>query len=225
MLCKANNITKGDEMTSNLSNLTAKQKKVYFAIETYISQNGIPPTVREIGEQVGEKTPGAVQGILDRLEQKGVIRRQLGAARSIQIVSADEGMYATPAYIPEIKKISPRNVNDLLNVYNIVKYHPMPPAFLNEGGNYLMIQCPEDGLSESGFGRGDIIVVNTSAGLNPGDIALVFYETYTLLRRYYPGENGAITLKADSSIITGKENFADGEVKIIGRVEGRYTRI
>ena len=76
-------------MSMNFSSLTAKQKKVYSAIETYIKLKGIPPTVREIGEMVGEKTPGAVQGILNRLEQKGVIKRQLGAARSIQLVSEE----------------------------------------------------------------------------------------------------------------------------------------
>jgi repressor LexA len=91
-------------MSANFSTLTAKQKKVFSAIETYINLKGIPPTVREIGEMVGEKTPGAVQGILNRLEQKGVIKRQLGAARSIQLVSSDNQMYATPVYIPEIKR-------------------------------------------------------------------------------------------------------------------------
>lgn len=210
-------------MSVNFSNLTAKQKKVYSAIETYISLKGIPPTVREIGEMVGEKTPGAVQGILNRLEQKNVIRRQLGAARSIQLVSPDNQMYATPVYVPEIKKISKRNIDDLINIYNIEKYHPISPDALTEGCNYLILESPDDGLAESGFRSSDTILVNTSAELKSGDIVLIFYENRALLRYYYPEEDGAMTLKADSSIIT-KEKFTGDEVKIIGRVEGRYTR-
>lgn len=211
-------------MSINFSSLTAKQKKVYSAIETYIKLKGIPPTVREIGELVGEKTPGAVQGILNRLEQKGVIKRQLGAARSIQLVSEDNQLYATAVYIPEIKKISKRNVDDLLNIYNIEKYHPVSPYAINETGSYLMIDCPDDGLAESGFQPKDTLIVNTSADLNEGDVALVFYESRSLLRFYYPGNNGTLTLKSDSSIIE-KEEFSMDEVKIIGRVEGRYTKI
>lgn len=210
-------------MTVNFSNLTAKQKKVYSAIETYINSKGIPPTVREIGELVGEKTPGAVQGILNRLEQKGVIKRQLGAARSIQLVSADNQMYATPVYIPEIKKISRRNIDDLVNIYNIEKYHPVSPNALSENGSYIIFECPDDGLMESGFGSKDTIFVNTSAELISGDIALVFYETRSLLRYYYPENDGTLTLKADSSIID-KENFTRDEINIIGKVEGRYTK-
>jgi len=210
-------------MTANFSNLTAKQKKVYSAIETYIKLKGIPPTVREIGELVGEKTPGAVQGILNRLEQKNVIKRQLGAARSIQLVSPDNQMYATPVYVPEIKKISKRNIDDLINIYNIEKYHPVSPDATTENCSYLIFECPDDGLTESGFGSNDTILVNTSGELKSGDIVLIFYETRSLLRYYYPEEDGTMTLKADSSIIN-KEHFTSEEVKIIGRVEGRYTK-
>ncbi|MGE5613942.1 MAG: LexA family protein [Bacillota bacterium] len=210
-------------MIANFSSLTAKQKKVYTAIESYINHHGIPPTVREIGELVGEKTPGAVQGILNRLEQKGVIKRQLGAARSIQLVSADDQMYAKPVYIPEIKKISKRNLNDLINIYNIKKYHPVSPEVLTENSKYIIVECPNDGLNESGFSSNDTILVNTTAELKPGDIVLVFYENLSMLRFYYPEDDGTITLKADSSVID-KENFTSEEVSIIGKIEGRYTK-
>lgn len=211
-------------MLSSYSSLTAKQKKVFTVIESYINQNGIPPTVREIGELVGEKTPGAVQGILNRLEQKGVIKRQLGAARSIQLISSDDQMYVKPVYVPEIKKISQRNINDLLNIYNIEKFHPVSPDVLSENGTYLFFECPADGLAESGFGQNDRILVNTKAELKTGDIVLMFYENRSLLRYYYAEDGGNLILKADSSLID-KESFSTDEVRIIGKVEGRYTKL
>ena len=210
-------------MIANYSTLTAKQKKVYSVIESYIKTNGIPPTVREIGELVGEKTPGAVQGILNRLEQKGVIKRQLGAARSIQLVSQDDQMYSKPVFIPKIKKISNRNLDDLTSIYNIERYAPFAPEVLDGNGSFFVIDSPTDGLEESGFTADDTILVNTSAEPTDGDIVLIFYETRALLRRYYAGENGTLSLKADSSILD-KEIFEPDEVRIIGRVEGRYSK-
>ncbi len=211
------------KLTANYSSLTAKQKKVYTVIENYINVNGIPPTVREIGELVGEKTPGAVQGILNRLEQKGVIRRQLGAARSIQLVSEDDQMYSKPIFVPKLRKISKRNLDDLTNIYNIERYIPFAPEVLSENGKYILFEAPSDGLEESGFTSDDSILVNTSAELEDDDIVLVFYETRTLLRKYYVEDNGTITLKADSSILD-KENFEADEVTIIGKIEGRYSK-
>ncbi|NLV36322.1 MAG: LexA family transcriptional regulator [Clostridiaceae bacterium] len=211
-------------MLETYTSLTAKQKKVYSVIETYINENGIPPTVREIGELVGEKTPGAVQGILNRLEQKGAIKRQLGAARSIQLISSDDQMYAKPVFVPEIKKISKRNVDDLFNIYNIEKYHPLSPDILSDNDSHFLFDCPSDGLEESGFGHDDMILVNTKAELKSGDIVLVFFETHSLLRYYYPENDGTLTLKADSSIFD-KESFKPDEVQIVGKVVGRYTRV
>jgi len=204
--------------------LTAKQKKVLSAIETYIKMKGIPPTVREIGEMVGEKTPGAVQGILNRLEQKGAIKRQLGAARSIQLVSSESQMYINPVYIPEIKKISKRNLDDILNIYNINKYQPVTPDFVTQGDEYLMMVCPDESLSDSGIKRDDMLFINTSSEPKQGDIVMVFYDGHTLLRFYYPdNETGTITLKADLNLL-GKESFNPDEIKIIGKLEGKYTR-
>lgn len=209
-------------MIANYSSLTAKQKKVYTVIETYINTNGIPPTVREIGELVGEKTPGAVQGILNRLEQKGVIKRQLGAARSIQLISSDDQMYVKPIFVPELKKISKRNVDDLFSIYNIEKYHPVSPDLISDTGELFIFECPTDGLEESGFVQNDQIIVNIKAELESGDVVLVFFENRSLLRYYYPESDGTLTLKADSSIID-KVSFDPDEVKIIGKVIAKLS--
>jgi repressor LexA len=206
------------------NSLTAKQKKVYSAIETYIKLKGIPPTVREIGEMVGEKTPGAVQGILNRLEQKGVIKRQLGAARSIQLVSQDSQLYSNPVYIPEIKKVSKRNIDDLMNIYNISKFHPMPPDFLNASGKYLTMPCPDESLAEKGIKREDMLFINTTAEPEKGDIVLVFIDGRTYLRYYFPEEaTGMTTLLADENLLD-KTAFGPDEFKIIGRLEGKYSK-
>ncbi len=211
-------------MSATISSLTSKQKKVYQAIETYIKLKGIPPTVREIGEMVGEKTPGAVQGILNRLEQKQVIKRQLGAARSIQLVSADNQLYATPVYVPEIKKISKRNIDDLTNIYNVNKYQPVPADLVSGGDSHLIYRCPDDSLADSGIKQNDILFIDTGAIVKAGDIVLVLYNTNTLLRYYHPDEaNNNIVLKADLDLI-GKEEFSPDEIRIVGKLEGRYTK-
>lgn len=212
------------ELSASISSLTSKQKKVYQAIETYIKLKGIPPTVREIGEMVGEKTPGAVQGILNRLEQKQVIKRQLGAARSIQLVSTDSQLYSNPVYVPEIKKISKRNIDDLTNIYNINKYQPIPSDFIPSGSNHLIYRCPDDSLADSGIKQEDVLFIDTGAVVKTGDIVLVLYNTNTLLRYYHPDEaNNIVYLKADLDLI-GKEGFSPDEIRIVGKLEGRFTK-
>lgn len=203
--------------------LTSKQKKVFSAIESYIKSKGIPPTVREIGEMVGEKTPGAVQGILNRLEQKGVIKRQVGTARSIQIVSQESALYTDTVYIPELKKISSRNIGDLLNIYNIVRYHPFSSDLIDSGGSYFMLKCPDNSLSESGIKYGDMLVASMDYTLKDGDIIIALYENHTLVRYYYSNpQEDLITLRADTDLLE-KETFKRSEVSIAGKLVCRCT--
>lgn len=209
-------------MPSNFNSLTSKQKKVYLAIEKYIKTRGIPPTVREIGELVGEKTPGAVQGILNRLEQKGVIKREVGAARSIQLVSDDQ-LYENAEYIPEIKKISSRNVKDFLNIYNIKKYHPVSPEIFGDCSKLFMIECPDNSLADSGISYGDMLVISTDDDYADGDIVLILYNNLALLRRFYKTESAqTVRLEADSDL-TGRNQFDLSEITIIGKLKIKMT--
>jgi len=210
-------------MPTNMNKLTSKQKLVYAAIESYIKQKGISPTVREIGEMLGEKTPGAVQGILKRLEAKGFIKKKAGSARSIILLSEEGNLYETCEYIPEIKKITARNCNDLLNFYNIRAYKPVPKGLIKNPESTFIIQCSDISLEESGFRRGDVLFVCQSAEIHSGDIILVFYNNQALLRYYYPGtDDGTVILKADIDLF-GKEEFKPDEIKIIGKIVGKYT--
>lgn len=211
-------------MSADFSTLTSKQKKVYSVIETFIKLRGIPPTVREIGEMVGEKTPGAVQGILNRLEQKGVIKREVGMARSIQLVSSNSN-YINPLYIPEIKKISKRNASDFLSIYNIKKYHPVSPEVLPLNNACFMMSCPDNSLLDSGIRYEDTLVLCKDSELKDGDIVLVVYEDHVLLRHYFEDKHqeSMISLKADSDLI-GKETFSKDEVKIIGRLVCKFSK-
>ena len=211
------------KVSSDLSILTSKQKKVYSAIESFIKSKGVPPTVREIGEMVGEKTPGAVQGILNRLEQKGVITRQLGRARSIKLVS-DNSQYAVHTYLPKIKKISDRNIEDLLNIYNIVQYYPVPSNLVGSNNNCFIINCPDNSLLGSGIKYEDTLIIDREGTLDSGDIALVLYESHVVLRFYNNHENpDYVILKADSDLI-GKEVFNKNDITIIGKLIGKYTK-
>lgn len=213
------------KVTADFNLLTSKQKKVYSVIETFIKTRGIPPTVREIGEMVGEKTPGAVQGILNRLEQKGVIKREVGMARSIQLVN-EQSQYLQPVYLPKIKKITNRNISDLFNVYNVIKYYPLPPIFESENPeNCFIISCPDNSLINSSIKYEDSLIIdrNYENRLDDGDIVLVLYENHVLLRYFSKYENsGSIVLKADSDLI-GKNVFSKDEIIIIGKLIGKYT--
>ena len=65
--------------------LTPEQHRVVGYILKYRSENGFPPTVREIASALGYKSPNNVRQHLRLIEQKGFIRLLPGKARGIEI--------------------------------------------------------------------------------------------------------------------------------------------
>lgn len=214
-------------MNDKLNKLTAKQKEAYLAIEAFIAEKKIPPTVRELGELLGEKTPGAVQGIINRLAEKGVIKKELGVARSIQLVNSNS-MYLKATYIPELKRINKRNINDLLNIYNLVAYHPVSVDLFGENSsNCFFLDCPDNSLTKSNLQYGDTLLIRMTSNyqdLKDKDIVLIFYDNHLLLRYFYnSSDNDKVILKADSNLLN-KEEFLKDDISIIGKLVAKIER-
>src|SRR5258707_11424759 len=70
----------------DFSQLTERQREIYDFIKHKIEGRGYGPTVREIGEGFGIKSPNGVMCHLKALEKKGLITREEHAARAIQLV-------------------------------------------------------------------------------------------------------------------------------------------
>ncbi len=71
-------------MSSGVIDLTARQREVLDYIRARISM-GLPPTLHEIADHFGFRSPNAAQCHVRSLEQKGAIRVEHGKARAIRL--------------------------------------------------------------------------------------------------------------------------------------------
>ena len=66
--------------------LTNMQQKIYDHIVACIEKQGYPPSVREIGQAVGLRSPSTVHFHLKHLEEAGVISKGAGKGRAITLI-------------------------------------------------------------------------------------------------------------------------------------------
>jgi len=196
-----------------LNSLTEAQKKVYEAIRHFKTKHGYPPTVREIGKIIGGKTPGAIQGILRRLEIKGAIRRQGGLARSIQLIEEINGLEiqetnelnsAAALYIPE-------NEKNAEGIMNVKKYHPISASMLGGEKDCFMLQLPKN----------DTLIVKPGQ-VNQSDMAVVEHGK-DILVGYFFEEGSNVVVKSALNAEQG-QYFKKDEANVLGKLVGRYIR-
>lgn len=70
--------------------LSAKQQSIIDFVKEHKNRHGYPPTVREIAEAVGLASTSTVHGHLERLERKGLIKRDPTKPRALQILVSAE---------------------------------------------------------------------------------------------------------------------------------------
>lgn len=68
-----------------METLTEKQQKVLNFIKARIIEN-MPPTIREIAQELGFSSTGTVRDYLEALEQKGYLKRGTNRSRGIELV-------------------------------------------------------------------------------------------------------------------------------------------
>ena len=100
-----------------INDLDKRARAVYEAVRAAIATHGYPPSLREIGEQVGLTSPSSVKHQLDKLERLGLVRRDPNRPRAMEVVCADSapsGRAATPgsAHVSSLDSPSVPGVED-----------------------------------------------------------------------------------------------------------------
>ena len=77
--------------TSESNNLTDAQNELYAWIKNYMKDFQHSPSIRQMMQAMGLKSPAPIQSRLKHLQDKGYISWQEGKARTMQIVDAITG--------------------------------------------------------------------------------------------------------------------------------------
>jgi repressor LexA len=77
-------------MVRKKKGLGERHRKILAFIEQYQNETGFPPTIREIGKQVGISSTSVVNYYLDQLEEWGFIERQRKISRGVRLSGQGE---------------------------------------------------------------------------------------------------------------------------------------
>ena len=189
-----------------MKELNNTQKKIYeFLAER--SQNGVPPTVREICAAVGLKSTSSVQSNLDALEEAGYIERDPMLKRSIRVRGQENNVTQVPL-IGTVTAGMP-----ILAVEAIEGYVPFSG---NEASDkpLFALKVRGDSMIKCGILSGDIIIAEKTPVANNGDIVVALLDDEATVKRFYK-ENGHFRLQPEN------DDYApiiSDEINILGKV-------
>ena len=170
------------------------QQMVLGFIEQYQGENQRPPTIREIQDHCGFKSPRAVSYILEKLEEAKLIIRQ-AHSRGVQLTkprTASSGIQlplfaSIPAGIPD--------EFDGSEAPETLRFIPTTLGISNPSRAFA-VRVRGDSMIDAGIFSGDIVVLENKEA-KPGDIVAALIDGENTLKRLIK-ENDRVYLKAEN---------------------------
>ena len=158
-----------------MAELSKMQQKIYAYIAECIRQQGYPPSVREIGEAVGLKSPSTVHFHLKHLEEAGVIEKGAGKGRAITLTSPP--VQDRVPIVGNVAAGSPILAEECIEDYL---------TFDTGGrtGEYFALRVRGESMLGAGILPGDLVVVRRQPTANNGEIVVALLEDEATVKRF-----------------------------------------
>ncbi len=214
-----------------MQKLTAMQQKIYDYIASFIRTQGYPPSVREIGEAVGLKSPSTVHFHIKHLEELGYLSKDGRKGRALTLVERPD---AAPAFAsapapraaaqePEIMPCRVPVLGDVAAGTPILAQECIDDyiSFDTQGrdGEFFALRVRGESMLNAGILPGDLVVVHQQKTAQNGEIVVALLEDEATVKRL-SRRNGQVWLLPENdaySPIDGRHASILGKVAAVVR--------
>lgn len=191
-----------------MHNLSEKEKLIYKYIVDCVTTDGFSPSVRDICKALGIKSTSTVHLYIERLKDKGYLKKSDNISRSLRPNSSE-----TVYRVPIVGKVTAGV--PITAIENNDGYY----SFFSDGINYdvenlFALRVSGKSMIEAGIMDGDIVVVEKTPVADNGQIVVAMVDDSATVKTFYK-ENGKYRLQPENKDM--KPIIVD-EVYILGKV-------
>src|SRR6266516_7185532 len=208
--------------------LTDRQQQIWNYLVASVDRHGYPPTVREIGQEVGLASPSTVHAHLANLERAGLLRRDPTKPRALELLGRERREAAPQesderadvARLPLLGQIAAGG--PLLAEQNIEDYVPMPASTKGD----FVLRVKGESMIDAGILDGDLVIVQRAQDARNGDIVVALVgddesADEATVKTFYR-ERDRVRLQPENASL---EPIYAGHVQILGRVVGVFREL
>lgn len=184
------------------------REKVFRFVRDRLA-GGRPPTVREVMEAFGFRSPQTAREHLDALLEEGRLKKEPGVARGFRLPGRGE---APTVMVPLLGRVSAGPLN--LAVEDLEGHLPVQTR--RNPGELFSLRVRGDSMKDAGILDGDVVVVRQQPRADAGDIVVAMVGDEATVKRFRL-KRGRIELHPENDAYTPIVP-EPGDVKILGKV-------
>ncbi|CAG1014569.1 MAG: transcriptional repressor LexA [Anaerolinea sp.] len=218
----------------NYEALSEKQKSILRVIEEWVNQRGYPPTIRDIGREVGISSTSVVNYNLNKLVDAGFITRSKKFSRGIRVTGHNDGEMR-PIIATDSESLQVRHLGQIvagmpvptLDGYAGDEAIPVPSMLIgsHDPAQVYALTVKGHSMIDAMIDDGDMVILKHQQTARNGDMVaawLIEREETTL--KYFFEEGGRIRLQPANP--TMDPIFVEkGKIQIQGKVLAVIRRV
>ncbi len=231
------------------SGLTPRQRRVLEVIRDSVQRRGYPPSMREIGEEVGLTSTSSVSHQLAALQRKGCLRRDPHRPRAVEVRVPGEGTIRTPDTAPTEADPAgpvadgtvPHEVGDeearptpafvpllgriaaggpILAEEAVEDVFPLPKQLVGEGRLFLLA-VTGDSMVDAAITDGDWVVVRQQPVAESGEMVAAMIEGEATVKTFRQRDGGVWLMPQNQAY----DPIPGEEATILGKVVAVLRRV
>ncbi|MBY4797997.1 transcriptional repressor LexA [Collinsella sp. AGMB00827] len=206
--------------------ITKRQLQIYEYIKSYQTQNGYPPSVREMAQAVGLSSPSTVHAHLSALEDHGLIKRDASKPRALEVFNQDGSSAASSSSgvahgtveLPLVGRVAAGL--PILAEQNIEDTFTLPADIATDSSSFIL-EVHGDSMIGAGIFNGDYIVVREQRAAMNGEIVVALIDGEATVKTFYK-ERGRVRLQPENDAM---EPIYAQSPTILGKVIALFRRL
>ena len=161
-----------------MADLTARQAEILSFVQSFIEENGMPPTRAEIARALGFRSANAAEEHLRALQRKGAIELVPGASRGIQL---SEATLRESDSLPLVGRVAAGH--PILAEQNIESRYRLDPAIFSPKPHYLL-RVQGMSMKNAGILDSDLVAVCRTPEVRNGQVVVARLDEEVTVKRY-----------------------------------------
>lgn len=210
----------------NTDGLNQNEVNILNFIKKQVSENGYPPSVREICKAVGLKSTSSVHMYLNRLAEKGELQKTNLKTRALKLTNMPSVSNEKPEDIDSVSIPLVGNVAagaPILAEQNIEDYFRISTSLLkrtNASDSTYMLKVKGDSMINVGIYNGDYVIISKCQTAENGQIVVAMIENEATVKTFYK-EKDHVRLQPENDTM---EPIIVKDVQILGKVIGLFRK-
>jgi repressor LexA len=203
--------------SSDDQRLTEQQRRFFELLLDFRRREGVMPSMRELQQLGGFRSPRSVGQYLEALERAGYIQR-LPGARNLRLLQPSSDLLpdrseTTP--IPVVGQVAAGL--PLLAEENIVEMRPVSRKLLRGAGQHFLLEVVGDSMNAAGIQDGDLVLVRQQVTAEPGMKVVALIDDEATVKVFRPAGD-VVVLEPRSTNPKHKPIIVEREFRIQGIV-------